>query len=170
MNYVIPAIIMALLNNFTGYYILKKRDTRDKTYDLGHNILPDISKLNKKNIFNDGLFIVALIIGFLNRSKLDDKFFKTAAYMYGARAITTIVTTFQNGREPGSGEGLMNYTNDYIFSGHVTASILISYFTGKLWPTLPILASLSTIATHEHYTIDVVIAWLIFYALKCIEI
>lgn len=169
MNYVILAIMMVLLNNFTGY-LINKKDVRNKTYDLGQNILPDISKLNKKNIFNDGLAIIVLIIGLMNRSQLDEKFFKTAAYMYGARAITTSVTIFQNDREPGSGEGLVNYTNDYIFSGHVTLSILISYFTGTLWPTLPILASLTTIATRAHYTIDVILAWFIFYALKCIKI
>jgi hypothetical protein len=169
MNYVIPAILAVLLNNISGYFV-KKRDASNKTYDIGQNILPNIKKFNKNNIFNDGLVLIAVIIAALNRSKLDEKFFKTAAYMYTARAITSSVTTFQNDRDPGTAEGLFNYANDYIFSGHVTASILVSYFTGTLWPTLPILASLTTIATREHYTVDVVLAWLIFYALKCIKI
>ena len=50
MKYVILAIVMFLLNNFTGY-LINKRDVKNKPYDLGQNILPDISKLNKK-LFN----------------------------------------------------------------------------------------------------------------------
>jgi len=31
----------------------------------------------------------------------------------------------------------------------------------------PIIASLVTIATREHYSIDVLVAWIIFFAIQC---
>ena len=56
--------------------------------------------------------------------------------------------------------------NDYIFSGHATSSLVISYFIGApYWPILPIINSIAIIGSRNHYTIDVVLSWFIFFAL-----
>ena len=66
-----------------------------------------------------------------------------------------------------------NYTYDLIFSGH-TMTCVLSIFCVKqsliLYTTLlSILCSLSLIITKEHYTIDVIIAWIGTYSIVSIH-
>ena len=59
------------------------------------------------------------------------------------------------------------FCNDYIFSGHSAFNIVSSYHIGSpLWPVWPAVTSLFSIASREHYSVDVVIAWIIFAAMK----
>ncbi len=62
-----------------------------------------------------------------------------------------------------------NYTYDLIFSGH-TMTCVLSIFCVKsfLIPyvfILSLMCSLSVIITKEHYTIDVIVAWITTYAM-----
>ena len=164
MYHYIFALCALVSNNITGYYI-RHRDVRSRTYDIGQSVLPNIRRFNRYNILNDGIAIIAGVTLVANYAVLSPTFFTMVGYMYGARALTSISTTFQNSRDTRNDPGLINYANDYIFSGHVTLALLTSYFTGVLWPVLPIASSIATIATREHYTVDVVIAWILFYAL-----
>lgn len=164
MYHYLFSLCALVLNNITGYYIRQRNVTRC-TYDVGQRILPDIRRFNRYNILNDGLATVAGVVLVTNYNILDAYFFMMTGYMYGARALTSFVTTFQNPRDTRNDPGMINYANDYIFSGHVTLCILASYFTGVMWPILPIVSSVFTISTREHYTVDVIIAWILFYAL-----
>jgi hypothetical protein len=59
------------------------------------------------------------------------------------------------------------FCNDFMFSGHTSFNLVVAYHLGgAFWPSWPILASLLSIATHEHYSADVVMAWIVFAALK----
>ena len=60
---------------------------------------------------------------------------------------------------------------DCIFSGHTSTTLLLSYFVYRYvprwrWPLLAycLAASLMIVATRSHYTIDVLVAWVVSYA------
>ena len=165
MAYILSAIFAVLLNQLSGA-IVKTRDVTMNNYDVGWNVIPDLRKYNKGNILNDGLLFVSSVILLLNFNRIPTDFFKVFAIAFTARAITTTVTTFRDETKKEDAPGIKNWAHDKIFSGHVMISILISYYTGILWPVLPILSSIFTIATREHYTIDVVISWLLFFSAK----
>lgn len=63
-----------------------------------------------------------------------------------------------------------NFTYDLIFSGHTMTCILAIYFTDYVYICIinSILCSISVILTKEHYTIDVIIAWLASYVITSI--
>lgn len=56
--------------------------------------------------------------------------------------------------------------NDYIFSGHSTFCLVTSYFIGApYWPILPLINSIAIIGSRNHYTVDVILSWFLFFAL-----
>lgn len=157
-------------NMLIGYFVSYKRNVgeNDKIYDFGFKILPNLEKYHK---INDYIIIVPLIFllsNFWYWGKIKQKnFLITLGLMYLFRGLSNIVTTFPSMKKcvlkPPFG-----FCNDFMFSGHTTFNIIVSYFVkGILWPIWPILTSLLTIATREHYSVDVLIAWLIFGSLQC---
>ena len=62
-----------------------------------------------------------------------------------------------------------NYTYDFIFSGHTMTCVLSIFCTNNsLIPycfLLSLLCSLSVIIAKEHYTIDVIVAWISTYSI-----
>ena len=59
-----------------------------------------------------------------------------------------------------------NYTYDFIYSGHTMTCVLSIFFTDFkiICCILSLLCSLSVIITKEHYTIDVIVAWIATYS------
>jgi hypothetical protein len=61
-----------------------------------------------------------------------------------------------------------NYTYDFIFSGHTMTCVLSIFCTNKSLILycflLSLLCSLSVIVSKEHYTIDVIVAWISTYS------
>lgn len=139
-------------------------------YDMGFNLLPNLEQYEH---LPDYLLIVPalfLLYTWPSWTKLKRNSYLTfLTIMFFARAICNMTTVLPYTKQtpckirPGFG-----YCNDYMFSGHTTFNIITSNFVGSpLWPIWPIFTSLITIATRDHYTIDTLIAWILFFAFKC---
>ena len=170
------AVFLALAANWlVGYYITSRRGQASdgKVRDVGFEILPDLSRYEILHDLTGVIPTLFLVYNWFTANGWSDamknKYMMTMTFMYGARALTNIVTQL-----PAAKTGTckpnppLSFCNDYMFSGHATFYIVTSYFVGKaLYPVYPILASLITIATREHYSVDVLVAWIIFFAVQC---
>jgi len=171
MKFTLVFTLCALaLNMLIGYYVSFKRNVRetDPIYDVGFNLLPDISR-------HDWLSDVALIVPLMGLAFAWPNWSHTRqqsmlvllGIMFLFRSIVNYVTTYPSMKKcelkPPFG-----FCNDFMFSGHTSFNLVVAYHLGGVfWPSWPILASLLSIATHEHYSADVVMAWIVFTALKC---
>jgi len=170
------ALLLALASNWlVGYYITSRRGENDKgkVRDVGFEVLPDLSRYE---ILHDLTGVIPTIFLAYNwfrpggwTDAVKNRYVLTLTFMYAARAMTNIVTQFPAAK-PGTctPNPPLSFCTDYMFSGHTTYNIVTSYFSGGvLYPVYPILASLTTIATREHYSVDVLVAWIIFFAVQC---
>jgi len=168
--------ILALASNWlAGYYITTRRGQGydGKTRDIGFELLPNLSKYE---ILHDLVAVIPTLLLVYNWFRpggwsdgVKNRYLLTLTFMYAARAMTIIVTQLPAAK-PGACKPNppFSFCNDYMFSGHITFNIVTSYFVGKvLYPLYPIISSLVTIATREHYSIDVLVAWIIFFAIQC---
>jgi len=165
------ALLSLMFNLMIGYFITSKRANGpkgDKIYDVGFSILPDLSRYE---YINDVMLLVPLLFVMILWSKwsLDKRtsMILMLGMMYLFRAIALYATTYPSPKEckmrPPFG-----FCNDHMFSGHTSFNLVLSSFVGRpLWPIWPMITSIMSVATRDHYTVDVVIAWLIFGALKC---
>ena len=164
------ALCALSLNMPVGYYVSFRRNVRenDPIYDVGFQILPNLSKY-------DWLSDVALIIPVIGvllswgswSSNKQHSMLVLLGLMYMFRAIVNYVTTYPSMKKcelkPPFG-----FCNDFMFSGHTSFNLVSAYHLGGIfWPAWPIFGSLLSIATHEHYSADVVMAWIVFVALRC---
>ena len=170
LNIYLFLLVSFTFNLMTGYYVSYKRNVKenDKIYDLGFKILPN---LEKYDYINDCILIIPtlfLIYHFGDWTKNKrSTFLFTMGLMYLFRSLSNYVTTFPSMKKCDL-KPPFGFCNDFMFSGHTTFNIVISYFVnGILWPIWPIITSILTIATREHYSVDVLIAWLIFGSLQC---
>lgn len=143
---------------FLSFAIKKfiKPDER-KIKDMGHIYLPKIPYY-----MNDALAVITAVLIIINFKKINfKKYLLFLAVMYTFRFFTSWVTVL-----PHPDKNIEN-THDYIFSGHTTFNIVSSFFIGSpVWPAWPIVTSLGTVASRTHYTVDVLLAWIIFFAMK----
>ncbi|QIG59465.1 hypothetical protein [Dishui Lake phycodnavirus 2] len=170
------AVILALAANWlVGYYITTRRGERHdgKARDIGFELLPDLSRYEILHDLTGVIPTLFLLYKWFSAdgwsSAVKNRYLLTLTFMYAARAMTNIVTQLPAAK-PGTCKPNppFSFCNDYMFSGHTTYNIVTSYFVGKvLYPWYPLVASLVTIATREHYSIDVLVAWIIFFAIQC---
>jgi hypothetical protein len=57
-----------------------------------------------------------------------------------------------------------------VFSGHVACTLLLAHAASRVLPTAPLVAyclvaSFLVVATRSHYSVDVLVAWIVAYAL-----
>jgi len=158
-----------LLNTLVGRLISNPRGEGfgGQIRDVGFDILPDLTKYE---FLHDVTLLVPLVFLIFNWKNVDQtRYVSFLTMMYFMRAISNTVTQFPRAKSTPckTGNPLSN-CNDYMFSGHTTFNIVTSYFVNKgLFPVYPIISSLMTISTRAHYSIDVLMAWIIFFALKC---
>ena len=171
MKFALAFALCALaLNMLVGYYISFKRNVRenDPIYDVGFKLLPNLSRY-------DWLSDVALVVPLAGlafawsswSSGRRESMLAVLGLMYVFRALVNYVTTYPSMKKcelkPPFG-----FCNDFMFSGHTSFNLVAAYHLGGVfWPLWPILGSLLSVATHEHYSADVVMAWVVFSALKC---
>ena len=162
-------LLALLLNGLIGYTASYKRNVKegDPVYDLGFKLLPNLQKYDHLGDYAliIPIFSVLFSWGSWGTSKRE-KFLTMFILMYTFRALSNYVTTIPSSKEcelkPPFG-----FCNDYMFSGHSAFNIVSSYHVGSpLWPVWPLITSLFSIASREHYSVDVVIAWVIFAAMK----
>ena len=162
-------LLALLLNGLIGYTASYKRNVKegDPVYDLGFKILPNLEKYDH---LGDYALIIPIIFvlfswGSWGKSKREN-FLTMFTLMYTFRALSNYVTTLPSSKKCNL-KPPFGFCNDYMFSGHATVNIISSYYVGlPLWPVWPILTSLFSVASREHYSVDVVIAWVIFAAMK----
>jgi len=158
--------VALLLNTLVGRFISKPRGDKygGQIRDVGFDYLPD---LRKYDMLHDMTLIVPFLFLLFNWRTIDQtKYISYLTIMYFLRALTNIVTQYPRAKDTTCKP--MTNCNDYMFSGHTTFNIVTSYFVNKgLFPAYPIFSSLIAISTREHYSIDVLMAWIIFFALKC---
>lgn len=169
-------VILALLANIlVGYHVTLRHGegNEGKVKDIGFDFLPDLGRyeiLNDLTIVIPSLFLAYYWFSANKWSgSVKNRYMTTLTFMFAARAMTTLVTQLPAAK-PGvcTPNPPLSFCNDYMFSGHTTFNIVTSYFVGKvLYPVYPILASLVTVATREHYSVDVLVAWIIFFAVQC---
>lgn len=161
--------IALLLNTLVGRFISKPRGEGfgGKIRDIGFDVLPDLTKYE---MLHDITLIVPLMFLVMNWKSVNQKgYIAFLTMMYFMRAITNMVTQFPRAKStPCREANPLSNCNDYMFSGHTTFNIVTSYFLKNgMFPVYPILSSLVTISTRAHYSVDVLMAWIIFFALKC---
>lgn len=150
-------IYLVIILTFTFFIRRFIKPNGNDIKDIGHTYLPKIPYC-----MNDALAVVTLILLALNFKKIDfKKYFLFLAVMYTFRFLTSWVTVLPHPDKS------IKSTHDYIFSGHTTFNIVSSYFIGSpVWPAWPIVTSIGTVASRTHYTIDVLLAWIIFFAMR----
>lgn len=158
---IILAIIVLLLNKLIGYYMPKNNT---KIIDLGHNILPRFPE-NLNDAVTGLTFIAAL---FYRNVLLKGDYLKYITTMYFFRSLTIFLTILpQPAERDKCNRSIRNNCNDFLYSGHTILNVVTSYFIGyPMWPIWPIITSLITIGSLSHYSVDVLLSWLIFFSLK----
>jgi|UniRef100_A0A6C0BSM1 hypothetical protein len=145
--------------------------------DLGHKMIPSISQfyILHSDIILVSMFL-ALFILIKSPNTLQD-FFKKGSILLLLRSISICLTDLPqiNNNDCKLGNQISKIvggkcTNDYMFSGHTSMTLLISLFIMKELPYLQIpMLSITTIqiyiilATRMHYSIDIFIAILLTY-------
>jgi len=83
-------------------------------------------------------------------------------------SVSTILPPLKDYHDKYRMGGLNGSGTEYIFSGHASYSALatIYLYTRKIVPVLPlvlynIISQFLIIATHNHYTVDIILAWII---------
>ena len=166
---IVLLFISLLLNCLVGHFIVRNRGEKygGKIRDIGFDILPDLS--DHEYLTDLTLILPVLLLAFNWKTINRDGYIMMMTFMYFARSLSNMVTQlpYAKDRECKSKPPL-GFCNDYIFSGHTTFNVVTSYFLNNaMFPAYPIISSLITIATRAHYSIDVLLAWIIFFALKC---
>lgn len=165
-------LLSLVTNILVGHYVSHRNGSEKDgpIFDMGFKFLPNLEQYEH---LPDYLLIVpALFLLFHWPSRNSSKrtsYLTFMTLMYFARALCNAVTVLPYTKDkpckirPGFG-----YCNDYTFSGHTTMNLVTSNFVGvPLWPIWPVISSIVSILTRDHYTIDVVIAWILFFAFKC---
>jgi sphingomyelin synthase-related protein 1 len=175
--YIIPFIFQTLSNGFL-YTMQDRKSNYKPLYDVIISNVPDLSKYNF--IPNTLMFILSsfLIIPLYIKPNYNVfiSLFKYLSVIIFLRSITTSVTilpSIVNGCK--FKMDLITFLNghciDKIFSGHTSASLLLVFLYNKyniitsnliyVLLFIQILLALSLILTKEHYTIDVILGYLI---------
>jgi hypothetical protein len=165
-------ILSLVVNIFVGYYISSQKGDGKGGYifDAGFHLLPNWEHYEHLPDYLLLVPIIALIYSWStwSSSKKND-YLLLLSLMYFARAVCNAVTVMPYTKEqPCKLKPRFAFCNDYTFSGHTTFNIVTSNFVGgPLWPFWPIISSITSVLTRDHYTLDIVLAWIIFFSLKC---
>lgn len=175
--YIIPFIFHILSNKFL-YSMQQRKSTYQPLYDI---IISNVSDLSRYNFIPNTLTLILfsfLIIPLCLKPNVNVfiSLFKYLSVIIFLRSITTSVTIL-----PSSVNGckfdlnfltfLNGHCIDKIFSGHTSITLLLVFLYNKyniitsnliyVLLFLQILVSISLILTKEHYTIDVILGYLI---------
>ena len=133
----------------------------DKPNDILHTYTPEIPGWT-----SDVTMVITGILLFLYRKNVRfDKMLVMLIIFYLVRLVFVVSTTLPrvNGKNHCNGEDCIfkpGDCTDYFFSGHTLLNLVASYHIGSpVFPAWPAVASLVTVASREHYTIDVLMPW-----------
>lgn len=142
--------------------------TQDKIVDIVHNYTPQI----KAPYLSDALVLLQTVGAF---SMINHDLFSEAFLVMGLTQLcrvlcsaSTILPPLKNYHDKYRLGGINGTGTEYIFSGHASYSALTAiYLYRKSLVSLPVLiiynliSQLLIVLTRNHYTVDVVLAWII---------
>ena len=135
----------------------------DKPNDIIHTHLPEIP-----DWASEVAGAITGILLFVYRKNVRfDKMLRMLVIFYLLRLLFVMSTTLPrvNGANhcKGSDHPLKpGDCTDYFFSGHMVFNLVAAYHIGApVFPLWPMVASLITVASKEHYTIDVLMPWVL---------
>ena len=170
---IVPLFLLSLATNILiGYYVSHRNGsgTGGPIYDVGFHLLPNWEKFEH---LPDYLLAIPVLFLLYHWPKWNaakrTSYLTFLTLMYFARALCNAVTVMPyTKREPCKMKPRFAFCNDYTFSGHTTLNLVTSNFVGApLWPIWPVISSVVSVLTRDHYTIDIMIAWILFFAFKC---
>jgi hypothetical protein len=133
----------------------------DKPNDIIHRYIPEIPAWT-----NDITVVITIILLFVNRKKVRlDKMLVTLTAFYMVRLVFVMSTTLPrvdgtNGCKESDHLITVGDCTDYFFSGHTLFNVVATYNIGApVFPLWSIVTSVITAASREHYTIDVLMPW-----------
>ncbi len=174
--------VILLVNNYLRKYHIDKQGTINGNnkikcvYDLGHEVLPEITNPFLKDIHDYTKHFIAifplLVALYYLPTNLKQKLLEDWAFLHIIRIISnnlTVLPSINKCRPTIFDKYSVGGCCDYMFSGHTFTSLLPSiYIAYYLRPVHPlwmfvynILNSIIIIIGRRHYTDDVLIAWFI---------
>lgn len=181
---IILAIILNAIMTEIHLKLFKIPEDIARLPDIIIDNFPDYSHLAHYNEYFTMLFGLFPFLFVLqpNAYSYFNNLFYYGAWIHSLRAITKIVTFIPNSDEKCKNENIdpfekyiIGYCNDKIFSGHVSLTLLVlllTYFYGFINNTQfgifyvgHILYSLWIIMTRYHYTVDVILGYIITHLL-----
>lgn len=159
------------VNKNVEEYYLNRKDKHFKLFDMGFRYLPDYSDKLRYVDFIYGV-LVTIPVFFLRRGKFIKEYLGYLIIIFILRAITISVTVLPKDKSCDLDNRMQLKNNglcyDKIFSGHTATlflATLIYYKNGYInKPVLVILNVINVmilILAREHYTIDIVVAFLV---------
>lgn len=164
MKYVILLLILLICNARARTVLWPpNKYSYSRMNDRGHNILPKLPIW-----LADFTLFITCIFAFIYRKKLNFHSITIVLIMfYISRIICIASTVLPKIDGNNSGPRLLSDSGDYIFSGHTTFNLILSYAIGApIYPLWPLLTSAISVSTRDHYTIDVVLPWILLWFLK----
>ena len=167
-------LVSAILLNVIANVLINKRG-QGKNYDFIQAHTSDRSEYRK--ICDYMLYFIILVAVVNYRHLPIYKICSTLSVFLVLRSISTFATSlhdcpdkkvrceFSTKRALTSGG-----CEDKMFSGHTIITLTLCYYLARVYPkaralflAYPILLSILTIVVRDHYTIDVLTAWALFY-------
>lgn len=131
----------------------------DRANDLIHTHLPKIPQWTQ-----DATLVVTASLLVMYRGRVNwRKMVGMLILFYSVRLVCIMSTTLPriDGRNDCKNGGTGDCT-DYFFSGHTAFNLVASYSIGApVFPWWPLVATTVTAMSREHYTIDVLMPWVL---------
>jgi len=171
--FIIYLIYSYFINNYLQNVGIQHYHDDARVYDICHKILPNYEKYE----FIGNIFIpIVFLLMFLKPKQTITIFFELFAFMipiYFIRSIFVLITVLPNSHK-------CNYTENFaflnggcydkIFSGHTALVFILTLLLNKYniinFATLILLNSINVsiiLLTRTHYTIDVIVSFLVCY-------
>ena len=142
--------------------------------DVVHETFADLSKY-ERYIDLAPVLLGVIALYFAVRGRLEhEKILIVLSIVFFARSLTFSCTLLPSPLSSCMVKGSQSVggCHDCIFSGHTAMTLVLAYFLQKAYPSCKcallsycVIASLLITMTRAHYTIDVLVAWIVVYAI-----
>jgi hypothetical protein len=150
-----------------------KKSSQVSLRDFVHETFPNLSKYEQCiDVLPIVLAFVTLWIAVQKHPSLNlSEMIQNIAIILFFRTVMTSVTILPSPICTIRKSYAIGGCNDCIFSGHTALTLVFAYYIAKCYPRktksllmYSLLTSLLIIITRSHYTIDVIVAWFVVYA------
>lgn len=166
----IHAFLTYLVHHQGRSFYVRRSDkcASPKVYDVGHMVLPDLSRNRWANVANDAMAVLPFVLAYAWNLP---EFYRLFAFVVAIRWVTTLVTILPkhkhcNDATFAPSNYLFGHCYDKVFSGHFAASLLMAvmlYRSGNRVPAWGLVAyqtihALLILSVRSHYTIDLLVS------------